>query len=76
MSYEPHHMRRKELDIHNIRRSRFAVEPGLAMASAGQIDLKTMVTHSFGLDDIEKAFEIVDAYADGVVKAMIVVSES
>ncbi len=76
VSYEPHHMRRKELDVLNIRRSRFAVEPGLAMASAGQVDLRSMVTHDFGLDDIAKAFEIVDGYADGVIKAMIHVSDS
>lgn len=75
VSYEPHHMRRKELDVHNIRRSRSAVRPGLAMAKAGQIDLRAMVTHTFGLDEIKKAFDLVDAYADGVVKAMIVVSE-
>jgi len=46
-----------------------------AMAKAGQVDLRTMVTHTFPLEDIRDAFEMVDAYADGVVKAVIRISD-
>jgi L-iditol 2-dehydrogenase len=76
ISYEPHIARRKELDVVNIRRSRFTVEAGLAMAAADQIDLRSMVTHRFGLEDIARAFDLVESYGDGVVKAVINVSRS
>jgi L-iditol 2-dehydrogenase len=76
ISYDPHPARRKELDVLNIRRSRFTVEAGLAMAKAKQVDLRSMVTHTFALEQIKDAFEIVDTYSDGVVKAVIRVSES
>jgi L-iditol 2-dehydrogenase len=76
ISYDPHKARRKELDVMNIRRSRFTVEAGLAMAKAKQIDLKQMVTHAFPLARIKEAFDLVDSYADGVVKAVIRVSTS
>ena len=75
LSYDAHRTRRKELDMLNVRRSLFAHEAGFAMVRAGQVDLGTMVTHRFGLEEIARAFDLVDRYADGVVKAMIVVSE-
>ena len=60
----------------HVRRSRFGIERALPMALAGQVDLRTMVTHRFSLSETGKAFDILDRYANGVVKAMIVVSES
>ena len=45
------------------------------MALGGQVDLRTMVTHRFSLEETGKAFDILERYADGVVKAMIAVSE-
>ena len=45
------------------------------MALAGKVDLGTMVTHTFPLSEAGRAFDILDRYADGVVKAMIAVSE-
>ncbi len=71
-----HVARRKELDMINTRRSRFAIKTGLAMAEAKQVDLRTLVTHRFGLDGIAGALDLLDEYADGVVKAMITVSKS
>ncbi len=76
LSYLAHIARRKELDMLHVRRSRFGIEHALAMAVAGQVDLRTMVTHRFSLDETGRAFDILDRYADGVVKAMIAVSDS
>jgi L-iditol 2-dehydrogenase len=76
VSYDPHMARRRELDVFNIRRARFTIEPGLAMLTAKQIDLGSMVTHTFSLDQVRDAFELVDSYSDGVVKAVIRVSRS
>lgn len=76
LSYEAHYARRKELDLVNVRRSLHGVETGLAMVRAGQADLRTIVTHRFPLDEIAKAYDLVNRYADGVVKAMVVISEA
>jgi len=75
LSYLAHIARRKELDILNVRRSRFGIERALPVALAGQVDLRTMVTHTFPLSETGRAFDILGRYADGVVKAMITVSE-
>jgi L-iditol 2-dehydrogenase len=75
LSYEAHYTRRKELDMLNVRRSRFRYETAIPMALAGQTDLRTMVTHTFPLDEIARAFDLADRYADGLVKAVIAVSE-
>lgn len=75
LTYDAHRTRRKELDMLNVRRALFGHESGFAMVRAGHVDLGTMVTHRFALDEIARAFDLVDRYADGVVKAMIVVSE-
>jgi L-iditol 2-dehydrogenase len=71
-----HTARRRELDILNVRRSRFTVEAGLAMAKSGQVDLRSMITHRMPLEDVGRACDLVDKYADGVVKVMIRVSDS
>jgi L-iditol 2-dehydrogenase len=74
--YEPHIARRRELDVFNIRRARFTIEASLAMVRARQVELRSMVTHTFPLEKIQDAFELVDAYGDGVVKAVVRVSGS
>jgi len=76
LAYLAHIARRKELDVLNVRRSRFGIERALPMALGGQLDLRTMVTHRFSLEETGKAFDILERYADGVVKAMIAVSDS
>jgi L-iditol 2-dehydrogenase len=76
ISFPVHVARTKELGIVNVRRSRFTVEAGLAMARAGQVDLRSIVTHGFRLHEVAEALELVDRYGDGVVKAMVRVSAS
>jgi len=75
LSYLAHIARRKELDVLNVRRSLFGLERALPMALAGRVDLRTMVTHTFPLLESGRAFDILERYADGVVKAMIAVSD-
>jgi len=76
IAYDVHVARRKELDIRNVRRSRFAVEPGLGLVAAGQADVRSLVTHRFPLEEVGRALELVHEYADGVVKAVINVSSA
>ena len=64
-------MRRKELTLINIRRQNNCVQPALDMVASGKVDVDFMITHRFSLDQTQTAFDLVDEYRDGVVKAMI-----
>ncbi len=70
---DPHRFRSHELMIQNVRRQNENVEPILKMMEQGLVDTSPLVTHHFPLEDIQEAFEMVDAYADGVVKAMVTI---
>ncbi|MFA5042548.1 MAG: alcohol dehydrogenase catalytic domain-containing protein [Kiritimatiellia bacterium] len=63
--------RRKELDIRNVRRQCECLHPTLALMAAGLLQADFMMTHRFRLDQTKEAFDLVAAYRDGVVKAMI-----
>jgi L-iditol 2-dehydrogenase len=63
--------RRKEITFTNVRRQNHALEPTLEMMQNKVFDARQMVTHRFKFDDTKKAFDLVDHYADGVMKAMI-----
>lgn len=43
----------------------------MAVISSGRIDLKSLVTHRFKLDDIERAYELFANQRDGVLKIAI-----
>ncbi|HEY2509142.1 MAG TPA: NAD(P)-dependent alcohol dehydrogenase [Streptosporangiaceae bacterium] len=43
----------------------------LRVLEAGRIDPTLMTTHTFGFDDIERAFEVLDSKLDDVVKPLI-----
>lgn len=63
--------RRRELRLQNVRRQNGCVEEAIELVASGTIDPSFMITHRFGLEDTQKAFDMVDTYADGVLKAMI-----
>lgn len=63
--------RRKEITITNVRRQNHALEPTLEMMHKKIIDAHPMVTHRFGFEQTKTAFDLVAAYDDGVMKAMI-----
>ena len=64
-------MRRKELTVINVRRQNHCVEETIELVVSGKIDVEKMVTHHFSLEETPKAFEIVEGYKDGAIKAMI-----
>lgn len=64
-------IRRKEITIRNVRRQNEMVQPTLDILSAGKINPEKMITHTFDLDHVSDAFELVAGYRDGVMKAMI-----
>lgn len=71
VTYNPHPIRHKELEILNVRRSNRTLEPCLELVGGGYIDVKPFITHKFPMDDIGKALEIAETYKDNVIKIMI-----
>ncbi len=66
-----HTLRRKEIDIFNIRRQVGCVEHSLELMKEKKINIENMVTHSYSLHEIQQAFELVTNYRENVMKAMI-----
>ncbi|MBW6537208.1 MAG: alcohol dehydrogenase catalytic domain-containing protein [Mariniphaga sp.] len=64
-------MRRKELTVINVRRQNHCVEEAIDLVISGKADVEKMVTHHFSLDETGTAFDIVEQYKDGAIKAMI-----
>jgi len=63
--------RHKELCLQHVRRQNEAVQPALDMMADGLISVSEMVTHRFSFERSKEAFDLVAAYGDGVMKAMI-----
>jgi L-iditol 2-dehydrogenase len=63
--------RRKEISLQFIRRQVDCVETALEMMEKGEISIANMVTHRFPFNKTKEAFDLVAAYGDGVMKAMI-----
>ncbi|NQT12180.1 MAG: alcohol dehydrogenase catalytic domain-containing protein [Planctomycetes bacterium] len=76
VGFDLHAARPKELDFRNVRRQNGCMAPVVRLMAEGRIDVAPLVTHRFGLSEIRDAFELVAAYGDGVVKAMIGLSSA
>lgn len=69
-------LRRKELAVLNVRRQNRMVEPAIELVVSRKVDLLPLATHHFALAETQAAFELVEARGDGVVKALIHLSDS
>ncbi len=63
--------RRHELMIQFIRRQVNCTETAIELMHNGTIDVGNMVTHRFPFSRTKEAFDLVEGYHDGVMKAMI-----
>ncbi len=63
--------RRRELMIQFIRRQVNCTETAIEMMHTGTIAISNMVTHRFPFSRTKEAFDLVEGYHDGVMKAMI-----
>ncbi|MDZ7372204.1 MAG: alcohol dehydrogenase catalytic domain-containing protein, partial [candidate division KSB1 bacterium] len=63
--------RRKGLTFRFVRRSLMTYERVLTLMGKGFIDGRSLITHRFSLDRAQEAFQLAEAYADGVIKAVI-----
>ena len=67
--------RRKGLTIKLVRRMKHTYPRAIRLVQEGLVDVKPLVTHLFPLDRIADAFEMVVDYEDGVLRAVIQVSD-
>jgi len=63
--------RRKELTVQWCRRFRHDYPRAIALVAEGRLDVRSLVTHSFPLEQTQEAFELVANNADGVLKASV-----
>jgi len=71
VTFDAHRLRRKEIAIQNVRRQNGCIPAAIDLISRRMSDLDFMVTHTFRLEDTGKAFDLVENYRDGVIKAVI-----
>lgn len=73
VSFPIHELRRKEITIVNIRRQVHCTQKAIDILADGKINIDAMATHHFNLDETSKAFDLVENYRDGVMKAIITI---
>ncbi len=71
ININPHTMRIKELKIQNVRRANQTLEDCVNHFEKDSYILDKMVTHSFSLEKVQNAFELVSNKKDNVIKCMI-----
>ncbi len=71
VSFDIHKMRRKALQIINVRRQNDCTADCIEMLETGRINVDFMLTHRFKPQDANKAFKLVGDYRDGVIKAVV-----
>lgn len=71
VSFDAHRIRRKEIAIKNVRRQKGSIPPAIDLIARKGPALDFMVTHSFPLEEAQRAFDLVEHYGDGVIKAVI-----
>jgi L-iditol 2-dehydrogenase len=64
-------LRRKGLDIRMSRRMGHVYERAIKLVASGRVDVDTMVTHRFALEDADNAFRYPTEFQDGAVKTII-----
>ncbi|MHC4562426.1 MAG: zinc-dependent alcohol dehydrogenase [Planctomycetota bacterium] len=67
--------RRREHTVQMVRRQNRMTGPALDLVASGRVDVARLVTHHFGLDQAAEALEMVLGYRDGVIKAMMHVTD-
>lgn len=69
--FDIHKIRRKEIVLQNIRRQNRCVSAAISLIRENRVNVDFMATHTFSLNETQKAFELASSYTDGVIKALI-----
>ena len=75
MNFNASTVRQKGLTIKAVRRMKHTYRRAIRLVQTGMVDVKPLATHRFPLERIDEAFELVAGYRDGVLRAMIQVSD-
>jgi len=71
VSFRADTIRRKELTILNIRRQNQCDEKAIELITSSKAQVDFMLTHKFAMEQAVEAFDMVEGYRDGVIKAVI-----
>jgi L-iditol 2-dehydrogenase len=71
VAIEPEPLRRRAVTIKGVRRFKHTYPAAIELVRTGKVDVRSIVTHRLPLEEIEKAFRLVEQYEDGVIKAVI-----
>ncbi|MGQ9514185.1 MAG: zinc-dependent alcohol dehydrogenase family protein [Thermoproteota archaeon] len=71
LKVKPFDLYTKELTITTSYRSPFTFQRAVDLVSSGRLSLKPLITHVLPLDDIVRAFEMVEGRKEGVIKAIV-----
>lgn len=71
ISFPIHELRRKEITIINIRRQVHCTQKAIDLLDRHKVNMDSMATHHFTLEETQSAFELAANYRDGVMKAII-----
>ena len=71
VEFEFHVARRKELAIYNVRRSNHETETAIQLLAEHPQAFRPMLTHALPLEQVDRAFRILEKYEDGVGKIII-----
>ncbi len=66
-----HALRRKELAVYNVRRSNHETPAAIAMLRANPGLFGKLITHRMGIDDVNKAFDMLETGEGGAAKIVI-----
>jgi L-iditol 2-dehydrogenase len=64
-------LRRKEITIKNVRRQNHCMQDAIDMLAGVSSDLKQMITHKVDYTKSQEVYDLVEAYNDGVMKAVV-----
>ncbi len=64
-------LRHKEITVRNVRRQNDAVQEAIDLVADGRVKVKPLITHHFPFEKVPEAFDLVEGYRDGVMKAVI-----
>jgi len=71
MTFTAETVRRKGLTIKLVRRMKFTYPRAIEMVVSGLVDVRSLATHVFPFSDVKRVFEMVAAYEDRVIRAVI-----
>jgi L-iditol 2-dehydrogenase len=75
LAFQADTLRHKGLTVKLVRRMKHTYPRAIRLVQAGLVDLRPLASHLFPLERIVEAFEMVAAYEDGVLRAVIQISE-